>query len=154
MYNNDKYFKNFKFKNLLLTGLFIFSETAEMWEILDAFLAGESEDRNTEKKPISIPLIIPIKLIEKSGISENSPATKNFKIPDKIQVIKTPSKIPIGIDFLQRLIDSSWTKWNICFFVIPRQRNIPKKFVLWEILLLILLESLKFLRLKPVWIKK
>ena len=86
-----------------------FPETAVIGETLDARLAGELAAIKTVRIPITMPQIIPIILMPKSGMSENSPPTKNFSAADSIQVVNTPSESPMGIASLHQLRASSLT---------------------------------------------
>ena len=115
-------------------------ETAVTGDTFAARFAGAPAASNTVTIPTTIPLTIPGMLMPNRGMPENSSPTKKRRAAHRHHVTAIPSATPAGIAVLHQFRASSLTKRIICCRLIPRQRIIPKNFVLWVILLFILLE--------------
>ena len=116
----------------------IVPETAAAGDTFAARFAGALAASKTVTTPITIPLITPGILMRPSGILENSsPTTKrNTMHPSQVKTI--PETMPIGIATRHQFNASSFTKCRTWLLLIPMHRIIPKNFVLWATLLLML----------------
>lgn len=74
-----------------------FPETAATGDTFAACLAGALAASSTVTNPMTMPLIIPIGLIPKSGIVVNSSLTTNRSTAHKAHVQTVPSTMPMGI---------------------------------------------------------
>ena len=106
-------------KNLLFTNcLFpildsVFPERAAIGEILEASFAGFCAAIKTLASPTRTPARIPVTLIVKIGMLENSSPTIYLSPPQRIQVETTPINVPIGIAVLHQFSDSNLTNFLI-----------------------------------------
>ncbi len=117
-----------------------FPETAAMGDTFAACFAGALAASSTVTVPMTIPLMIPTGLIPKRGIAVNSSRTTNRRNAHKIHVLTVPRAMPMGIAVLHQLRASSRTNHFNCRRLIPIQRIIPKNFVRWATVLLMLPE--------------
>ena len=102
-----------------------FPDTAAAGDTFDARFAGDCAASSTVRIPTTMPKIIPIMLIPKTGISENSALTSRITAQSP-HVTTMPGIIPAGTAILHQFSASSRTKHRICFLLAPIQRIMPK----------------------------
>lgn len=93
----------------------VFPDTAKIGDTLAARFAGVLAASSTVAIPITMPLIIPIRLIPKRGMAVNSSLTTNLRIAHSIHVLTIPNTTPIGMAVLHQLRASSFTKRASCW---------------------------------------